>query len=283
MKFSELLTGMVVVVSITCPVLARGDTAEQAFARGNTLMSKGSFQEALRAYSTAVRAERSNQEYVQQFMLVRRVIVLRETLDRERDLQRWHRIAQALRSFYFDQGIYSEALSVDEKIHAKLNRTSSAAQLAETQLAMGKAADAAQVLAALNPQRTTAATQALLGIALARQGRVGEARKIAETTALPDKVGPGTLYSLARMHAIVGNHDEALGLLTLSFEAVPPSRLDDFKTHARQSPEFAGLASAEGFTRVFHTKSKVAESECSGGSSCAGCPMRGKCPKSQGR
>ena len=283
MKFTPLLIVLAAGVVLTCPAMARGETAERAFARGDTLLAKGGFQEALHAYAAAVRAERTNQQYVQQFMLVRQVVALRGTLEREKDLQRWHTIAQALRSFYVSQGIHSEALSVDEKTHARLNTASSAAQLAETQLAMGKDADALQVLAALDPDSATPATQALLGIALARQGRVDEARKTAERVALPENVSPGTLYSVARMQAVIGNHRQALGLLTRCFEAVASSRLDGFKTHATQCPEFAGMASTDGFARVLKTESKVAESKCSGGSSCAGCPMRAKCPKSQGK
>jgi len=283
MKFTPSLIVLAAGVVLICPAMARGETAERAFARGDTLLAKGGFQEALHAYAAAVRAERTNQQYVQQFMLVRQVVALRGTLEQEKDLQRWHTIAQALRSFYVSQGVYSEALSVDEKTHARLNTASSAAQLAETQLAMGRDADALQVLAALDPDSATPATQALLGIALARQGRVDEARKTAERVALPENVGPGTQYILARMQAAIGNHRQALGLLTRCFEAVAPSRLDGFKTHATQCPEFAGMASTDGFASVLKTQSKVAESKCSGGSSCAGCPMRAKCPKSQGK
>jgi len=155
-------------------------------------------------------------------------------------------------------------------------------QLAETQLAVGNNAAAARVLATLGPKGSTAATQAMLAVALARQGRMADARKIAGTTSPPKKAGPGTLYSLARMHAIVGHQEQALALLIRSFEAVPPSRLDNLKTHAKQSPEFAALASTAGFAQALRAKSKVAESKCSGGSSCAGCPMRGKCSKSHG-
>ena len=283
MRFSHVLVGLAVAIVVTCPMLARGETAEQAFARGNTLLKKGDLQASLQAYSAAARAQRTNQEYVQQFMLARQAVALRERLDREKSLQRWQRIAQSLRSFYVSQGVYSEALSVDEKIHAKLNNASSAAQLAETQLAMDRDADAVQVLAALDRREASAGTQALLGIALARQGQVDEARKIAQGIVPPDKAGPGTLYRLARMHAVVGNHDEGLGLLTRCFEAVAPSRLDGFKMHAKQSPAFEGLASTDAFAAVLQTKSKVAESKCSGGKSCAGCPMRGKCAKSPGK
>ena len=283
MRVSRLLVGVAFSLALLCSVTAHAETAKQAFVRGNTLLAQGSFQEALQAYSTAVRAQRTNQQYGQQFMLVRRVIALRESLDRERDPQRWLRTAQPLRSFYISQGIYSEALSVDEKIHARLNTASSAGQLAETQLAMGRDAEASRVLSALAPEKATTVTQALLAIALARQGQVGEARKIGEGIARSGSSDPGTLYVLARMQAIVGNHSAALGLLTRCFEAVPPSRLDGLKRHAKQNLELAALASGDGFATALRTESKIAESKCSGGSSCAGCPMRGKCAKSQGK
>ena len=281
MRVSPLLVGVAFSLALFCSATAHAETGEQAFARGNTLLEKGSFQEALQAYSTAVRAERTNQEYGQQFMLVRRVIALREALAREQDAQRWLKIAQSVRSFYISQGIYSEALSVDEKTHARLNTASSAGQLAETQLAMGRDAEASSVLSSLPPEKATTATQALLGIAVARQGRVDEAQSIGEAIARSDSSDPGTLYSLARLQAVVGNHGAAFGLLTRCFEAVPPSRLKDLKTHAKQTPELAALASTDGFAAALQTKSKVAESKCSGGSSCAGCPMRGGCAKSQ--
>ena len=86
-------------------------------------------------------------------------------------------------------------------IHAKLNRASSAVQLAETQLAIGSDAKASQVLSTLSPDQATPASQALLAIALARQGQDVEAEKIAAGIANPDNNDPGTLYILARMQA----------------------------------------------------------------------------------
>jgi len=208
---------------------------------------------------------------------------LRASLGQERDFRRWYRTARSLRSFYVSEGIYSEALDVDKRLHAKLNSASSAAQLAETQLAMGKNAEAASVLRALGPSKSTVNTQALLGIALAKQGQTSEAREIAAGIVPSDSADTGTLYSLARMHAVVGNHDQALSALTRCFEGVPPSRLGDFKSHASGNPEFAALASTDGFAEALRTKSKVVESQCRGGSSCSGCPMRGQCASSGGR
>jgi thioredoxin-like negative regulator of GroEL len=211
------------------------------------------------------------------------VIALRRHLDSEQDSARWEYFARGLHAFYISEGLLNEALTLDEKMHAKLNTASSAGQLAETQLAMGRDAEASAVLSALPPEKASPATQALLAVALARQGRVGEAQEVSEGIARSGNGDPGTLYSRARMHAILGNQGEALRLLARTFEAVPPSRLDDLKTHAKQTPEFAALTATDGFAAVLQTKSKVAESKCSGGSSCAGCPMRGKCPNSQGK
>jgi len=283
MKLSNLLILSIVAATLTCPAAIRGETARQSFARGNKLLEKGKFQSALKAYSAAAHSERANQQYAQQFMLVRRVIALRDGLEREKDPRRWQRTAQSLQAFYVGNGIYPEAVAMGEQLHAKLNSAFSAVQLAETQLTVDNAAGAAKVLSALGPEKSTPATQALLAVALVRQDRKAEARKIAENTTPPKDAGPGTLYSLARMQAAVGNNDRALQLLKTSFEAVRPSRLDNLKSHARQAREFAALASTGGFAEVLETKSKVAESKCSSGSSCAGCPMRGKCSKGGGK
>jgi len=167
-------------------------------------------------------------------------------------------------------------------MHAKLNTASSAKTLAETQLALNLNDKAAETLASLDEARQTPATRALHGLALARQGKTDDARQIAESIKLTDDAGPGMLYSVARLNAAAGNSDQALILLTKCFESLAPSRLPGFKDHARKTPEFASLASTNAFDTVMLTESKVPESKCSGGTSCANCPMRGKCSGSQG-
>jgi tetratricopeptide (TPR) repeat protein len=204
-------------------------------------------------------------------------------LDTERNAARWQRTAQGLRSFYVSNGIYSEALPLDKKVHARLDTTASAVTLAETQLAMDLNAEASAVLEAIDAGKATAASHALLGVALARNGNVEEARRLAKAIEFPEKASPGTLYSVARLYGEIGNADEALRLLKRTFESIAPSRLEGFKNHARESREFATLASTAAFAEVLETKSKIAESKCSSGNSCSGCPMRGKCPSSGDR
>lgn len=283
MKLSYQLSGLIVGVVLIGPAMLCGEPSGGEFEKGNALLAKGDFEGAMQALAAAARSERSNQEYLQRFMMVRQVVMLREMLDDEKEPPRWHNMAQALRTFYLSEGVYSEALSLDKKIHAELQTATSAAQLAETQLAMDKADDAAEVLAALGPEKATPATQALHGIALARQGRIDQAKKISDQIAGFDGDDPGTLYSLARMQAAVGKQKEAAGLLVRAFEATRPSQLGGLKTHAKQSPEFAVMATTDTFSLALKTESKIAESKCSSGSSCAGCPMRGGCPSGQGR
>ena len=283
MKVSHLLAGLIVVIVLSGPAMLRGEPSGGALERGNALLTKGDFDGALEEFATAARTERTDQESLQRFMMVRQVVMLREMLDDEKEPTRWHNMAQALRTFYLSEGVYLEALPLDEQIHAKLQTATSAAQLAETQLAMGKAEAAVKMLAALGPEKAIPGTQALHGIALARLGKMDQARTISGRIAVFDGDDPGTLYSLARIRAAVDNKKEAVDLLIRAFETTRPSRLGGLKTHAKQSPEFAAMVSTDAFVRALATESKVAESKCSSGSSCAGCPMRAKCPSSQGK
>jgi len=282
MKLRPVGTLAVVVSVLLAAASARGNTAEQAFASGEALLAKADFQGALQAFATAARADRANQQYLQHFAMVQQVIAMRSSLLAEKNPERWEYTARGLHSFYIGQGLYEEALALDEQMHSRLNTTTSATLLAETQLAMNLNAEAAQTLSTLDLNKQTAATRALAGLALARQGKLDDARQVAGAIQLASDASPGELYSAARLQAAVGNQEGALQLLTICFESLAPSRLEALKDHARQSPDFVSLASTEAFAQVLKTESKVAESKCSGGSRCAGCPMRGSCPSSQG-
>ncbi len=267
-------------VACATPVLA--ETASEAFAKGETLLAKGDFEAAQQSYAAAARGDRENPEYMQHYAMIRRVVDLRSRLQTEQDPEQWEAMARALHAFYVSEGILPELLKLDEKIHARLKTADSATMLAETQLTMGRNADAAKTLAELDSAKATAITRALHGIALLRSGQKDQARQIADRLALSDDDGPGTAYAVARLQAGVGNGSKAVEMLKPCFEAIPGSVLEGYKAHAKACPEFATVASSAEFANVLKTESKVPESKCSGGSSCAGCPMAGKCPKSQG-
>jgi len=282
MRIRRSTVGLLFLAVLLMTTSVRAESTAEVFAQGKASLAKGDLQAALKSYAAAARADRSNREYVGQYMLVRQAIEMRKRLETEKNPRRWEQLARSLHQFYVGQRLYKEVLALDRRVHARLKTASSAVSLAETELAMDLNAEAVETLSSLPPAKATASSQALLGIALLRQGDEQGAKQIAEKVVLPKKAGPGTVYSVARLQAAVGNKDRTMQLLTLCFESVAPSRAASFKSHAKQSPDFAKLASTAEFTKVLETKSKVSESECSGGSSCAGCPARGNCGKSAG-
>lgn len=255
---------------------ASAQSAASAYRQGNTHLAAGDLQQALKSYGQAAQADRANQQYAQQFLLVRRIVQLQGSLDKETNPARWGATAQSLRSFYVSRGLHAQALPVDEAIWQRDKSSNAAIQIAETRLALGQHAQAASLLESLPEDAATPGTQALLSIARARQGQLEQAKATAAAVTADD-AGPGTLYLVARMHGAVGDAERAVQTLTHCFQAVPPSRLEDLKAHSRVCLDFAALSSSPAFTSALKTESKVVESRCSGGTSCANCPMRGDC------
>ena len=138
MRISAILIGLTLGVALIAPNSARADSAKQAFAKGDKLLAKADFEGSLVAYADAVRADRQNRDYQRQHAMVRQIIRLRKQVDTEQKTQRWSYMARALHSFYVKQRLYSAALEIDTKIHARLASASSARMLGETMLAMNK-------------------------------------------------------------------------------------------------------------------------------------------------
>lgn len=281
MKLDLLRFVMLVVLLSLETQTALAESAEQTFANGEKLLAKADFDGALKAFAQAAKTDRTKPEYLQHYAMVNQIVGLRKRLATEQDAGQWEYIARGLHAFYIGQALYAEALPLDRQFHERFSTAHSATMLAETQLVLNRNAAAAEVLAALEASKHTPGTRALQGLALARQGKTDDARQIAQGIKLATDSGPSTIYSLARLQAALGNTDEALGLLQRCFESIAPSQLDGYKRHAKLSPDFSTLVSTAGFVQVLETKSKVAESPCSGGSRCSNCPMRGNCPSSK--
>ena len=259
---------------------ARADSREDAaklLTDGKVLLAKADFDGALRAYEAAMQADPKNDEYRQECSVLRRIMKIRGKLDEQKDAEKWEATARSLRAFYYDNDIYGDALVLDQQVHAKLSTAESAAMLAETQLELGKNAEAAALLGGLNDNKMTPQARVLLGIAWARQKKLDEAREAAGKLPKPDEAGPGLLFDMARLASLTGDQKKAAELLTQCFEATPPSRLEGFNAYAKQCKDLAGLVGTDAFAKVLKIESKVPESKCSGGTSCGKCPMRGGC------
>jgi thioredoxin-like negative regulator of GroEL len=258
------------------------EVAAESFTRGKALLAQGEFEGALKAFAEAAKADRDNTSYRDQYALLRQVTKMRSRIAKEQNAEKWQETAKALRSYYYQNEIYAEALSLDRTLHSKVGNGESAARLAETLLALNMNAEADELLGGLDSKLVTPQARAFHGIALARMGKLDESRSVAEGSSIPDKASPQLLYSLARMRALLGDTSDALSLLTRCFESTPPSQLDTRKTKAKECTDLKALAATPDFGQVLKTQSKVKESSCSGGTSCGKCPSRTACSKSKG-
>lgn len=272
-----------VLLSAGTALAGRAERAAQFFAEGEAKLASGSFQEALAAYTLAARTDSGNLMYRQQYALVRRVIKLRKALDHEANLEKWEASAQALRSFYYDHELYTEAILLDRRTYARFNNAHSAVLLAESLLEQNANAEAVALLEGLEGGSASMHARVLLGIALAREGQASEAKRLADDCQVPAGAGPGMIYDFARLHAQSGGRSAALGLLACSFESTPPSQLHAAKQHAKRCPDFASLATTADFAKVLETASKIKVSGCSGGTGCGKCPSRTSCGSSKGQ
>jgi tetratricopeptide (TPR) repeat protein len=281
MRLTELVLGACVATMLAIPSLARCETPQESSARGKTLLAKGDYDGALAAYAAATRALPGDQEYRDQYSTLRRIVQLRARLRIEKEPQQWEYIARALHNLYVGHGRLGEAASLARELHTRVKAESSAILLAETELNLNRNAVAAEVLTSLDKGKSTAASRVLLAIALARQGKMDLAREVTRSVSAADSTDPGMTYMMARLYALIGNSVEATASLSRCLESLPRSRQDGVKNHARQCSDFANVVGSPEFKQALNAESKVGESECSGGSGCGNCPMRGGCPKSQ--
>ena len=251
----------------------------ESFTNGKSFLAEGRFKDALKAFALAAKHDPENQEYREKYTILRQVLKMRSSLDKETNQDKWLVTAQGLRRFYNTEKLYTEALSLDKKAHEKLNTPESAIQLAHSYLATDNSAEAITLLNTIGDKMPLEGS-ILLGIANARQGKVAEAQAIADKCKLDDKAGPDLAYNLACLFSLLGNDVAALQSLTRSFETTPPSKLDMLKDRAKCDVDLAKVTDKDGFEKSLTTKSKIKESSCSGGSSCGSCPSRTKCGSS---
>jgi tetratricopeptide (TPR) repeat protein len=270
-------------LALACASTAEAAPVEKAAelaASGDMLLAQADFKGALSAYAQAAKTDTENLEYRQTYAMIRRVIKMRPAVDKEKNPAKWEQTVRGLRAFYYEHAIYSEALELDRTVHARLATEASAGDLAETQLTLGLDAEAVATIEAVDAEARTPRTHVLLGIALARQGKMDEAKAVASGIETPEGAWPAFYYDLARLHSLIGDADAATRLLGTCFERTPPSRLAASKDRARIDKDLSAAVASAGFAKVLDTKSKVKESGCSGGTTCGSCPSKAKCGSS---
>lgn len=263
---------------------ATPDSTEQAaasFDRGSALLAEGDFAGAMEAYTAAAKADPENTDYRHQAALVRRVIRMRDLLDQEKDSERWEMTARALRAFYYANGVHTEALALDRQHHERSGDAESATLLAETELELDMSAEAAALLGGLADDELAPRSRVLLGIALARLGRIDEAKTCAEACGESPSLAAGMCFDLACLYSLIDDQQTAGEMLTRCLQSTAPSRLEAMRAFARSRADLSGLAASPGFAAILATPSNMKESSCSGGTSCGNCPSRGACSGGQ--
>jgi len=274
MKKMLALTGLMagLVLMVTSSVLAGTETdAAKSFEEGNALLAKGDFDGALKAYEIAAKADSKNEEYTRQYAIIRRVVDIRTNLDTEKDVKAWGSMANSLCSFYQHNSLYTEALTLARQIHTKLNNSDSAETLGGLLLTMKRNSEASEFFSSLNEETHSPSTQVLMGIALARQGNIDQAKECLKKCELSDKSDRGLYYNHACLDALVGDTDTAVKNLVRSFELTPPSSLEQVKTDAQKDPDLASVVKTQEFASALKTQSTVKDAGCGGCKDKKGC------------
>ncbi|MFH0945491.1 MAG: hypothetical protein V2A76_09875 [Planctomycetota bacterium] len=256
---------------------AGADNAAQAFAKGQELLQQGDFEAALNAYSNAASADEKNAEYRQNYMLVKRMIAMREAIESEQDAEKWASTANALKNFYYKNHLYGELEKIAREMHSRKNTVGSATLLVDALLILERNAEAVEVLAPFSDEEMGDHVKILKGIALGRLKKVDEAKALAGEIDVPEGSSPRFMYDVARLKVLCGDVDGGMATLTTAIESTAPMASASFKDFVKNTPEFAALPADANFEMVLKTKSKVKESACSSGGDCGSCPSKGGC------
>ena len=259
------------------PAWGDDSVAADHYARGSKLLASADFEEALAAFEQAAKAGPENIDYRNEYALLRRILKLRQGLEAEDDPIRRQQTSSALRAYYYRYALRDEAVALDRDNHRRLNSPASAALLAESLLQVGQNAEAANLLAARNPDDLSLLGHLLHGIALARQNQLEPARAIARSVTLPGDASADLLFHMARLRALTEDYTRSLALLTRTLEAVPGSRSAEVRARIKACSDFSELSGETRFTKMLATQSQQAESSCSSGKSCGACPSRSSC------
>lgn len=281
---TKLLASLLALIALgTAPAgAAPGDEAAGHYRDGMEVLTRGDFDGAIQALLRAAQADPRNQEYRQELALVHRIRQIRGLMESEKDLQAWARHARSVRAFYYEYEIYGEALALDRQRHQRIGTVATAVSLAESQLELDRNAEAAELLGKIADEKATPRALTLRGIAVARLGKLEEARALARRCPAPEGKDRALIFHMACLRALTDDLPGAADLLTLCFESIPPSQLEAAKAYAKGRRDLAALTASPDYAKVWLTASKIAESSCSGGTSCGSCPSKGSCGSAQG-
>lgn len=238
------------------------------------------YKAALMAYAKAARANPTETYYRSQFALLRSVGKMQAAMGTEPVAEKWQGYAEAVRNYLYGKGFYQAALTVDTAGYEKFNDVSHGSKKLETLLMLNKNDEAATLAQGLEATETSTRLATLKPVALARAGQVTQAVAAVEKLTINADKDPYALFDLARISQAAGKQDEAYSYLKLFLEHTVPSEMATSRNMINLCEDFSALHDQEAYVTVLATESKVEQSDCSGGSSCGSCSLKGKCSSS---
>jgi len=256
---------------------ANGAKADELATQGDAALAAGDLVKAQQLFARAAQSDADKVEYQQRAMLIGQINTLRGRLAKQSDAAAWEKMARSLHAFYADFQVKGALVELDRQFHERLSTTETAMMLGRALLAADQNDEALKLLSGWPAEKQDAHTRVLWALAAARAEDGEVAGDVLAKVTLPETPDATLVFDLARARARTGEADEALKLLGKAMSLTPPSRQDRVRGEARACGDFAALVEQAPFAAALQTESKVAESSCSSGPSCGGCPSRTGC------
>ena len=281
---NAVLTLLLVLGLLAVPAMAADESQPEptsAVAKAELLLKQGNFEEARDAYVELAKADPENEELVKRALVLKRVVDLRTMVATEEVSPTWERATIALHSFYVRNGLADAALEAGKAAHTKAGSDVSASFVADALLEKGANKEVVAWVEELRMAQQTPQNLTYQSIALARLGRMDEAREIQKLYGASDTKDPGLLFDTARVQSLMGDSKQALTTLKTAFENTPERALPMLKDLAKSNPDLSSLQRTAAFAEVMKTASKA--SDCGSGCGGGGCGEKsGGCGEKSG-
>lgn len=269
----KTLYGLLTLALLTCAAtVTRAElTVDNPVAEGAALLALGQINEAVEAFDGAAKANPGDKKVLIARAQAKKLQKYLEQVEADSELIDRQKAMAKLHKFYNGHGLYEKSLGMEQGLYAEAVNDDTAALLADTLLAMQKNDEALATLQADGVNGESWDAQALLGLALARNGRMEQAQPLVEEAKKLERLSSGQAKNLASLLALTGYEDEANELLVVLFGATTQDKLPGLKESIRTSPDFQSMAGTEGFKTAMETEAKL--KGCGG--DCGSCPSEG--------
>ena len=253
--------------------------------------STSDFNSALKLYAGAARQNSDNPYFKDQYSILRRVIKMKSALDKAADkndkpnekvLERLSSYYQAVRAYYYSKGFYSESMKLDEMAMKLVPGQQQTLNYLESVVVVNPD-DASDTVSSICADSADEASEYELFNLLMKSRNAGSSdltSEIDKITVDPEANPAGFVY-LACIYKNAGDETKAYEMVQKALEHTVPSEINGTRILASSMKEFKDDVNSDKFAAVLKTESKVAQSGCTGGSSCGSCSLKGKCPSTK--